>query len=73
MDGPITIGGRECYRLSRPIAAVMRVKKSDSPEITWFSFILISTVIRIVYSISNICGSSPRFNSQFVGSVVARR
>lgn len=62
MDMPVAIGGRECYRLSSPIAALMRNMKLDSPDIDWFSIKLPSTAIQIVYCISNTRGSSPMFD-----------
>lgn len=62
---PITLGGGECYRLSSPIAAQMRDRRSDSTEIAWFTFIVTSIAIQIVYCISNTRGSSLMYDLSY--------
>lgn len=58
LNAPTVFGGRECYRLSSPIATLMRNMKIDSPAMRWFSFILTSTATWIAYCISNTRGLS---------------
>ena len=58
---PAILGGRGCYRLSSLMDALMRTRRLDSPAIAWFSFILISIAIQVVYCNSNTRGSSSRF------------